>query len=112
MKWHKLYNEEANGFSKFVVNIGWAGPEGYDEIEDGDEAYMAWEKFIEDNDLPMCVGMKFPKGMDVDIKHVIEKQYGLPVENYDIDRSFAAMEFQTPWLVWTPDGWIETEEED
>lgn len=110
MKWHKLYNEETNDFSKFVVNIGWAGPEGYDDIEDGDEAYRAWEKFIADNDLPVCVGMKFPKGMDVDIKHVLEKQYGLPVEDFDIDRSEGAMEYQSPWLVWTPDGWQETEE--
>ena len=94
----------------FVVNIGWAGPEGYDDIEDWDEAGRAWDKFIEDNDLPMCVGMKFPKGMNVDIKHLLEKQYGLPVENYDIDRSKGAMEFQTPWLEWTPEGWQEKDE--
>lgn len=116
MKWRKLYKEaneiksDFEDWDMFVVNIGWAGPEGYDDIEDDDEAYRAWEKFIEDNDLPVCVGMKLPKGMDVDIKHVLEKQYRLPVKDYDIDRSKGAMEFQSPWLVWTPEGWQETDE--
>lgn len=115
MKW-RIYKEaneilqDTEEWDMFVVNIGWAGPEGYDDIEDWDAASRAWDKFIEDNDLPMCVGMKFPKGMDVDIKHLLEKQYGLPVENYDIDRSEGAMEFQTPWLEWTPEGWQEKDE--
>ena len=115
MKW-RIYKEaneilhDTEEWDMFVVNIGWAEPEGYDDIEDGDEAYRAWEKFIEDNDLPVCVGMKFPKGMDVDIKHLLENQYGFPVDNFDIDRSKGAMEFQTPWLEWTPEGWQETDE--
>lgn len=112
IKW-RIYREaneklpNMKGWDMFVVNIGWAGPEGYDDIEDWDEASRAWDKFIEDNDLPMCVGICAPEGKDAGIKQMLEKQYGFPVENFDIDRSEGAMEFQTLWIVWSPNGWKE-----